>query len=151
MNHRHTTQSGFTLVELMVVIAIISILAAFTAPSFERHIAKAKLVNVQLLSNSITNEIDEFVMVHSHYPDNSEFSNLLPDYSHIGEIDSISNNKVDTFQGEFTIVLNDSIGITSGQYLKQSKQSVGQWLCTTTLDPQVTPAECSATQAGGQP
>lgn len=148
MNNQKTAQAGFTLVELMVVIAIISILAAFTAPSFERHIAKANLVDIQLLSNSIMGDVDAFVMIHAVYPTDTELDDLLPSYSHISEIDYISNNKVDTFQGEITITLKDAIGIDAGEYLKFSRQNSGQWLCTTTIDNQIKPEHCSAVAVG---
>ncbi|MBM6550258.1 pilin [Marinomonas ostreistagni] len=151
MTHVPQPNAGFTLVELMVVVAIISILAAFTAPSFERHIAKANLVDSQLFSNRLSSAIDEFIMIQSHYPNDTEFAELTPSFSHIDEISTVQNNQVDTFQGEFTLTFSDTVGIDQGQYLRYSRQTSGQWLCSTTLDQQIAPQQCQSANLGLQP
>jgi prepilin-type N-terminal cleavage/methylation domain-containing protein len=52
------TEAGFTLVELMIVVAIIGILAAIAIPNFQKYQAKARQKEAQiLLSNLYTAEI----------------------------------------------------------------------------------------------
>ena len=41
------TQHGFTLVEIVIVMAIIAILASISVPSYSRYIAREKLRTVQ--------------------------------------------------------------------------------------------------------
>lgn len=136
---------GFTLIELMVVIAIISILASFAVPSFKKHIAKANLVDVQLFASNLTNNVDEFLLTHSSFPSSQDFSLLIPNYDAITEIQAISDTKVDTLQGSFTVTLTNSIGIKEGQYLKYSRTSSGRWLCESTLDISIKPTNCTTT------
>ena len=154
MRNFYAQKRGFTLVELMVVIAIISILASFTAPSFEKHIAKANLVEVQLLASTITSNVDEYILTQSTFPTANEFKQLLPTNSDtITHINSIAATKVDNKQGSVTLTMNDSIGIDSGQYLKYSRNTLGLWICSTTLPLQIAPENCTiaATEDGDTP
>ena len=143
MRFRHTHQSGFTLIELMVVIAIISILASFAAPSFEKHIAKANLVDIQLYSNTLTNDIDEYMLTHSEFPDSSTFATFKADHSDIELIKSVSLTKVDSLQGTVSISFNDDIGIDENQYIRFARANTGKWSCDSTLATHLLPERCS--------
>ncbi|MCO4786333.1 pilin [Marinomonas atlantica] len=137
-------QSGFTLIELMVVIAIISILASFAAPSFEKHIAKANLVDVQLYGNTVTSNVDEYLLIHSKFPDATTFNTFKPDHSSNELIKSVSLTKIDNLQGTVTISLNDDIAIQENQFIRFSRANTGQWLCDSTLADSLIPSHCNA-------
>ena len=52
-------QKGFTLIELMIVVAIIGILAAVALPAYQDYTARAKMSEVILAGSTCRNAIQE--------------------------------------------------------------------------------------------
>ncbi|MGO2277529.1 pilin [Psychrobacter sp. AOP7-D1-21] len=52
-----TTQKGFTLIELMIVIAIIGILAAIAIPSYQNYIARSQVAEAFTLADGLKTSI----------------------------------------------------------------------------------------------
>ena len=54
----NTAQKGFTLIELMIVIAIIGILAAIAIPAYQTYTKKARFSEVVLAASSVKSNVD---------------------------------------------------------------------------------------------
>lgn len=63
------TQKGFTLIELMIVVAIIGILAAIAIPQYQNYVGRANVAAaVQTLSSNKTG-LENYVMENGFFPD----------------------------------------------------------------------------------
>jgi len=61
MNLKKHVQQGFTLIELMIVVAIIGILAAVALPAYQDYTVKAKVSEVVLAASACRTAITEIV------------------------------------------------------------------------------------------
>lgn len=104
---------GFTLVELMIVLAIIAILAAIAVPAYTRYVYRARRVDGQQLLLTIANAEERYYAVNNKY---------TTDPTQIGFTGSsaVSNH------GYYLATLTPASGSTSAQtYLaKASPQGV---------------------------
>jgi type IV pilus assembly protein PilA len=63
-----TMQKGFTLIELMIVVAIIAILAAIALPAYQNYVGRAQLTEAMILADGQKTAVAEYWSSHGTFP-----------------------------------------------------------------------------------
>ncbi|NLI80851.1 MAG: prepilin-type N-terminal cleavage/methylation domain-containing protein [Deltaproteobacteria bacterium] len=100
---------GFTLVELMIVVAIIGILAAVAVPFYQRYVQKARLTSLVWPGmHSVETNIGAFYAVRNSFPENAQ----LPAFTRDADLTYFSNMQLDASNARLSFQIN-SPGATS--------------------------------------
>jgi type IV pilus assembly protein PilA len=81
VNHKEQSVKGFTLIELMIVIAVVAILVALAVPAYQDYIIRAKVTECVAAAAPVKTGISEFKYTMGRWPDNENEAGLLVDSS----------------------------------------------------------------------
>ncbi|MCW0422248.1 MULTISPECIES: pilin [Xanthomonas] len=65
-------QQGFTLIELMIVVAIIAILAAIAIPQYQNYLARAQFSEAMTLTDGLKTQVAEYYASQGDCPANAQ-------------------------------------------------------------------------------
>lgn len=124
-------ESGFNLIELMIVIAIMATMAAIAIPSYSRYLNKSRTLSAVVLTTPLRAELTEYGMLH-----NGNFNGVNKAVLGIENEDLTNGSKDVTaidLQSQGTqvnigVTLADNLGILNWQ--GQYENGNMQWECT---------------------
>ncbi len=90
-----TVQKGFTLIELMIVVAIIGILAAIAIPAYQDYTQRAQVGEAMTLVSGAKTALAEFAQTNGTYPTALQLTELNLTAPVIGQYASFLVNPVD--------------------------------------------------------
>ncbi|HFA6883840.1 TPA: pilin [Neisseria gonorrhoeae] len=79
----NTLQKGFTLIELMIVIAIVGILAAVALPAYQDYTARAQVSEAILLAEGQKSAVTEYYPNHGKWPKDNTSAGVASPASNI--------------------------------------------------------------------
>jgi len=149
MKNMKTKQSGFTLIELMIVVAIIGILAAVAIPAYQDYIARAQMAEPISFGGAAKTPIEEFVSSNGAFPTGGSLATLI-DIDRATSIATLGTNSTgNSTQGSFTFTMATT-GLNadvSGGVLEFSRDSDGIWTCESNILEKIVPKGCDGGQA----
>ena len=115
-------QNGFTLIELMIVVAIIGVLSAIAVPQYQNYVKKAALGSALASVTAYKTNIEDSIATTGSFPTISAAFG-------IGTISGAEK----TTSGAGSIIAKITEGAGNNAYVTLSRVSSGTWTCTQSL------------------
>ena len=141
--HTHAIQRGFTLIELMIVVAIIAILAAIAIPAYQNYLIRTQVTEGMSLAAGAKAAVWDFVSNTGRFPTNNESAGLASASSiagkYVATVDVAGGTITATFGGQANTAIKTNALILSPW--TQGGSII--WTCTpSTVSPKYLPSSC---------
>ena len=123
---KRTMQKGFTLIELMIVVAIIGILAAIALPAYQDYTKRTHVSEGLTLAGGAKASVTEYYSSQGNFPSNNSSAGLAA----ATDIKGNAVKSVTVANGKITIAYNNKVTDNATLQLSPTTGAGGvQWSC----------------------
>ena len=133
-------QQGFTLIELMIVVAIVGILAAIAIPAYQDYTVRAKVSELLLAASNSKVAVSEFAQSEGTLTASGTGLTVATDGAYVSSA-SVSANGVITVTGTAAALGADS-DVSIVLTPTRATSGVVTWACSSTSSAKYLPASC---------
>ncbi len=123
-------QNGFTLIELMIVVAVIGVLSAIAIPQYQNFAKKGAVSSGIASLAALKTNVEDYISQNNQFPsaDATGLQNINSIGSDIGEISIPTTSTIGQGTGSIKITFNQ--GAISGGNVTFTREKTGEWKCT---------------------
>ncbi|HIF9239552.1 TPA: pilin [Photobacterium damselae] len=138
-------QKGFTLIELMIVVAVIGVLSAIAIPQYQNYVHKSELGAGLATASALKINIEDFIASNGAFPDGTTSGEGPTDLG----ASTFANGNISFDVSGATgtsgkIIVTFTSGIANTETISLNRSDAGKWTCSASANKDVVkPNGCS--------
>lgn len=137
---------GFTLIELMVTVAILGILAAIALPTYNFYVAKSQAAEAIILLDAARTNTEDIITLTGQFPQNQMalISLNTQTIGKFGTITGTANTANNSSSGDIVFLFSSNTNtILREKAVWYNRDSLGNWTCKTNIQHNILEKFCS--------
>ncbi len=139
-------QNGFTLIELMIVVAVIGVLSAVAVPQYQKYVAKAEVATALATITALKTTVETHAITNGEFPESDAAGITIPNM----ESGDITLFKGTNSAGEIQFKFSGGVNDLKDKNIYLARTKDGKWSCKNDgIEESLLSKSCKASAAVG--